>query len=162
MTLLVVWWLVFFFQKENIAMIILYQQCKWKSSNKIIRNKYSCLETPWKSRWVQVHKLCLFSLNWLSFYFRWLDCSISLPWLWTALVFLCWNHCGVTINKLVIAGINQNTLLSPHPSFLLGLFSIFCLCSIHIKYNMSALHTNTMAVFCCQHVCLGTVCLAHR
>lgn len=58
---------------------------------------------------------------------------------------------------------NNQTLFSfPLPSFLSGLLSIFCVCSIHLQHHLSALHPNPVAVLCCQHLCVGTVCVAHR
>lgn len=43
-----------------------------------------------------------------------------------------------------------------------GLLSILCVCGVHIRYYMSALHPRAVAVLCGQHIRVGAVRVAHR
>lgn len=55
--------------------------------------------------------------------------------------------------------------LSPEKSvlcFLLGVLCVLCLCGVYIRHRMPPLHPRPMAVFRCQHLRVGPVCVAHR
>lgn len=43
-----------------------------------------------------------------------------------------------------------------------GLLCIFYLYCTYIRHDLLLFHPCALAVFCCQHLCLGAICLAHR
>lgn len=63
-----------------------------------------------------------------------------------SIVIIAWQYAFNNL-YLKIAGSKMCFLFCSF--FPLGLLSVFCLCSIHIKYNMPAVHPHTMAFFCC-------------
>lgn len=44
----------------------------------------------------------------------------------------------------------------------LGLLSLLRMCRFHIGHHLPPFYTCSVAVLCCQYLCVGTVCLAHR
>lgn len=49
-----------------------------------------------------------------------------------------------------------------HVVSILGLFCIFYLYCTYIRHDLLLFHPCALAVFCCQHLCLGAIRLAHR
>lgn len=46
--------------------------------------------------------------------------------------------------------------------FVSGLFRIFYLYCTYVRHDLLFFHPCALAVFCCQHLRLGAICLAHR
>lgn len=44
----------------------------------------------------------------------------------------------------------------------LGVLCLLRMCGIHLRHHLPPLHPRPMAVFRCQHLRMGPVCLAHR
>lgn len=43
-----------------------------------------------------------------------------------------------------------------------GFLCVLCVCGIYIRHHLPSIHPRPMAVFRCQHLRVGPVCLAHR
>lgn len=49
-----------------------------------------------------------------------------------------------------------------HCFFFPGLLCVFYLYCTYIRHDLLFLHPCALAILCCQHLCLGAICLAHR
>lgn len=72
------------------------------------------------------------------------------------------NSCYISFPQKNNEFISLHTSTLKYPFFFTGLFGIFYLYRTHIRHDLLLFHPSTLAIFCCQYIRLGAVCLAHR